>query len=338
MSNNMKRYKYNILRVLLTILLLPYILIKSNKYFKSFKDFCYTYPKFGRYEGNNEYYKQIPTDTNTLEYHYWDLKKMNIKINSFQKNELVEFSLETKKGTISCLKAQVNNSNKWAIGLHGWTEDKYLALRLVRHYYENGYNILTFDAYAHGKSYGKFTDIGYSSIEMIDEIINFISKENEVKSIGLIGNSMGASTSVFYSQTGKYKNKINWVISDCGFSNIKLQYRYYIQNNLFKKPWWLISLGFIKKFSKITKTNQNKYNLLKLMKLNSTTPILFVHGKGDSFISYEMSLDLYNYKIKKETSILSDLWTPDGSKHVYLISDYHKEYLERTLVFSKSNN
>ncbi|WP_339021125.1 alpha/beta fold hydrolase [Spiroplasma endosymbiont of Atherix ibis] len=164
-----------------------------------------------------------------MEYYYWDLKKMNIKQNSFFKKNLLEFSIDTSKGPISCLQAKNKNSKKWVIGLHGWTEDKYLALRLTSHFYDNGYNILTFDSFAHVKTYGENTDIGFSSIEIINSIINFLKTENDISVIGLIGNSMGASTSILYSQVGKYN--VNWVVAVCGFSDIKTQYRYYVQNN-----------------------------------------------------------------------------------------------------------
>ncbi|QBQ07851.1 alpha/beta fold hydrolase [Spiroplasma gladiatoris] len=337
MSKKIKKYTYNLSRIILTIILFPIIYFKSKNCFNSFKDFCYTYPRFGKYTGDSKYYQLIPTLTNTLEYHYWDLKKMNLNFESFKAEEIVEYDIKTKKGNISCIKATVDNSKKWVFGLHGWTEDKFLGLRLVNHFYKQGYNILTFDSFAHGKSYGQYTDIGYSCVEMIDEIITDLKKEYIIESIGLIGNSMGASTSVLYSQFGRYQDLIKWVVSDCGFSSIKLQYRYYIQNNYFKKPWWLVSLGYTKKFSKLTKTNQNKYNLLKYMNLNKDIPIFFVHGQGDTFIDYQMSWDMYNQKIKFETNKKSEIWTPEGSEHVYMISDYYDQYLSKTLNFAKES-
>ncbi|AGR41353.1 alpha/beta hydrolase [Spiroplasma taiwanense] len=334
MSKKIKLYTYNFLKIILSTILFPIIFIKSNKLFKLYKYFCYTYPRFGKYEGPNGEFNHIPVEVNTLEYHYWDIDKMNLGKDSFKKQDLFEFDITTDKGNISCLKALNGNSKKWVIGMHGWTEDKYLALRLVNHFYKNGYNILTFDAFAHGKSYGQNTDIGYSSISMIDQIIDNLKKEYQVENIGLIGNSMGASTSILYSQTGKFKDDISWVVADCGFSSIKLQYRYYIQNNFFKKPWWIVGMGYTKKFSKLTKTNQSKYDLLKLMNLNKEIPILFIHAIGDTFIPYEMSLDMYNKKIKFESNTLSEIWTPEGSNHVYVITDYNEQYLDRTLNFA----
>ncbi|AGR42257.1 alpha/beta hydrolase [Spiroplasma diminutum] len=332
MTRKTKLYKYNFFRIIFTIILFPIIVIWSKKLFKSYRDFCYIYPRFGEF--TNKANKFHPKKVNTFEYHLWDLDKMNLNFSTFNEKNLEEFELETEKGKISCLKAVNKISNKWVIGLHGWTEDKYLALRLVHHFYDKGYNVLTFDAFAHGKSYGQYTDIGFSSIEMIDQIIVNLKEDYQIDSIGLIGNSMGASTSLLYSQVGVNKDLITWVIADCGFSNIKFQYRYYLQNNFFKKSWWLTSFGYTNKFSKITKTNQNKYNLLKNMNLNKNTPVFFIHAIGDTFIPYEMSLDMYNKKIEFEIESISSIWTPQGSEHVSVIADYYDLYIEKTLNFA----
>ncbi|WP_342275612.1 alpha/beta hydrolase [Spiroplasma endosymbiont of Cantharis lateralis] len=336
MSKNIKKYKYNFSRIILTIILIPLILIKSKRDFKIYKDFCYTYPRSEK-ERNIGQYPNIESKLNCLDYHYWDLKKMSLKEESFKNSDIKEYRLQTKKGDISCIKVINKKSDNWVIALHGWTEDKYLALRLVYHYFKKGYNILSFDAFAHGESYGKYTDIGYSSIEMLDEIIRDLKINNNVKNIGLIGNSMGASTSILYSQKGLFKNEISWVVADCGFNKIKYQYRYYIQNNFFKKAWWLNGLNYTKKFSKITKTNQNSYNLIKNMKFNKDVPIFFIHAIGDTFIPYEMSLDMYNKKISLEKNKRSILWTPEGSEHVNVIADYNEEYINRTLEFSQES-
>ncbi|WP_169728207.1 alpha/beta hydrolase [Mesoplasma chauliocola] len=301
----------------------------SRNHYLEYKEFCYNYYRKGLTKSNIEF--------NSIELYYEDLENKKLKYlnNTFTKNEIEKVDLNSKKGNISCLVAKTNNSNKWVIGLHGWTENKYLALRLVHHYWKQGYNILTFDAFAHGLSYGKKTDIGYSSIEMLDEIILYLKNENAAESIGLIGNSMGASTSVLYAQKGSNKEKINWIVADCGFNSIKLQYRYYIENNLFHVPWWKIGFLFTHKFSKETKTPQRKYNLEKNMNKAKKIPIFFIHAKGDTFIPYEMSESVFLKKIKYEKQKVSEIWTPDGSEHVNTVVDYNKDYIHKTLEFSR---
>lgn len=322
------KYKYSFKTVLLTILFFPTVLKLSKTHFDEYKSFCYSYYRTGTNSDGIE--------VNSLDIYYDDLKnkKLNYLNNTFTNNEITDFVIETQEGNISCLVAKNPNSDKWVIGLHGWTENKYLALRLVHHYWKEGYNILTFDGFAHGLSYGDKTDIGYSSIKMIDAIIKHLKENENAKTIGLIGNSMGASTSVLYSQVGAFKDDINWVVADCGFNSIILQYRYYIENNLYYMPWWKIGFLFTHKFSKETNTPQNKYNLETNMDKAKQTPIFFIHSKGDTFIPYEMSKAMFRKKIKFEAEKISEIWTPVGSEHVNTIFDYNEDYIKKTLDFA----
>jgi hypothetical protein len=223
------------------------------------------------------------------------------------------------------------------IGLHGWTENKYLGLRLVEHFYQAGYNIICFDSYAHGQTYGSKTDLGLSTVEILDEVISHLWRQNKVTSLGLIGNSMGASTAILYSQNGKHKHKLNWVIEDSGFFNLKTLYRYYLQNNFTHQKWWLVSYNITKKFTKETKVDHDQYDLVNHMDQNTTTPIFFIHAQNDKWIPVWMSQQMYEQKIKYEPTIKSKSWFPIGSSHVHAISDYHQDYLEKTLAFAHEN-
>ncbi|ATQ35783.1 alpha/beta hydrolase [Mesoplasma entomophilum] len=323
------KYKYSAKTLFLTIFQFKTIIKNSKSYFLDYKKFCYTYYR----EGLNE--KGI--EINSIQLYYDDLKNkgLNYLNHTFNQNQIEEISLENEKGKISCLIARNKKSNKWVIGLHGWTENKYLALRLVHHFWKQGYNVLTFDGFAHGLSYGEKTDIGFSSIQMLEEIIVYLKNNEQAKSIGLIGNSMGASTSVLFIQKSKIKSLVNWVIADCGFSNIKHQYRYYIENNLYHTEWWKIGFLFTHKFSKETKTPQKKFNLLKNMKKAKNIPVFFIHSKGDTFIPFEMSELMYDKKTKFEKEIKSEIWTPNGSEHVNTIVTYNEEYISKAINFAR---
>ncbi|ATI73569.1 alpha/beta hydrolase [Mesoplasma florum] len=323
------KYKYSLKTVLITLLQMKSIKKNSSSHFLDYKNFCYNYYRDG--------FTKEGIKVNSLDIYYDDLKNKNLNYlsDTFSEKSIEEFDLFNSNGKISCLVAKNANSKKWVVGLHGWTENKFLALRLVHHFWKQGYNILTFDAFAHGLSYGEKTDIGYSSISMLETIVEHLKNEEQADSIGLIGNSMGASTSILFVQKNKLRSKINWVVADCGFSNIKLQYRYYIENNLYHVPWWKIGFLFTHKFSKETKTKQRKYNLLLNMKKAKSNPIFFVHSKGDTFIPYEMSQIMYEKKIKYEKVKISKIWTPEGSEHVNTIKNYNDDYILKTINFAR---
>ncbi|WP_051418447.1 alpha/beta hydrolase [Mesoplasma seiffertii] len=325
------RYLYNLSIIAKTIWNYKTIKSKAPANFEKYKAFCYNYPRNGKWI--NEDGTEIIS--NNLQYHLDDLKSKYMKLETFKEEDLETVELTTTKGPVSMLVAKNSQSNKWVIGLHGWTEDKYLALRLVFHYYQQGYNIITFDAFAHGLTYGEKTDIGMSSIEILDRIIEYMQKTYHPDSIGLIGNSMGASTSVLYSQVGKYNKLINWVVADCGFSSLKQQYRYFIENNFFHNSWWIEGYQFTKKFSKETRTNQNKYDLKKQMKKCVDIPIFFIHGQKDTFVPWWMSQEMYDKKRQYETRVQSEIWTPPDANHVAVIAKHHELYKMKTLNFSK---
>ncbi|WP_167373338.1 alpha/beta hydrolase [Mesoplasma tabanidae] len=323
------KYKYSAKTILLTFLQFKKIKKNSHSHFLDYKKFCYAYHR----DGFNEKGIKI----NSLDLYYEDLKNkgLNYLNDTFVYDQIEEISVCNEKGKISCLVARKKEQKKWVIGLHGWTENKYLALRLVHHFWKQGYNVLTFDSFAHGLSYGEKTDIGYSSVKMLEDIIVYLKNTEQAESIGLIGNSMGASTSLLFIQKSKMRSLVNWVIADCGFSNIKHQYRYYIENNLYYIEWWKIGFLFTHKFSKETKTPQRKYNLLKNMSKAKDIPVLFIHSKGDTFIPFEMSELMYNKKIKFEKVIKSEIWVPDGSEHVNTIVTYNEEYISKSINFAR---
>ncbi|AHI52531.1 alpha/beta hydrolase [Spiroplasma culicicola] len=324
----MKKYKYNIAILFLIILLFPWIYFRSKKAFKTFSSFCYSYPREGLVDG---------VEFNSIDTFYNDIKNKNMKPSKITITDLTEQVIYDKQNRqISCLKLVNKTSNKWVIGLHGWTENKYLALRLVEHYWLNGYNVLTFDSFAHGKTYGQKTDIGLSTIKIIDTLIEHLFDQYEVKSIGLIGNSMGASTSVLYGQKGLYKNQIKWIIADCGFDNIIYQYRHYVSQNIVKQKWWTCTLFFGLKFNRQTKTKQTRYDVVKDIK-KSKMAHYFIHGLNDTFIPYSMSERMYRQKIKGEQEIYSKLWLTPGSEHVNSIVDHTNEYIKNTLLFSNES-
>ncbi|AEM69000.1 alpha/beta hydrolase [Mycoplasma putrefaciens] len=310
--------KSNFLKIFLYLIFIyPFTFKKQQKYIDQFINFCFDYKRFDDF-------------INTYEQHLDDLKNKNINKALIKKEQIKEFELTNQHGEISCLKITNNHSKKWVIGLHGWTENKYLALRLVQQFLKDDYNILTFDQFAHGKSYGEFTDTGQSTIEMIDTVIKYLKEIEQAQEIGMIGNSMGASTSVLFAQTSNYKNQINWIVADCGFSNLIRQFRWYMSTQLFKKDWWKISIGVAKKFNKHVSTDVRNYDLLK--KMNQVkTPILFIHSKGDTFINYLMSVEMY----QKANQDITFIWTPPKSEHVRTIAEYPEKYYKEVKKFIK---
>ncbi|WP_051636045.1 alpha/beta hydrolase [Mesoplasma photuris] len=319
----MKQYRYNFIKIVITILLFPYIYFKSKSIFKEYEKFCHDYKRSGKTETGIE--------MNSFEFLNYELDELNMNHTTLKKDLIQEYSIKTRKGNISCFKMINPNSNKWVIGLHGWTGNKYSSLKLTEHYYNQGYNIIGFDSYAHGKTYGSKTDIGYSAIPIIDEIIKQLKVDHKVQSIGLIGNSMGASTSVLYAQKGKHK--IDWAIADCGFDNLQILYRYYIQNNWSHINWVISGFNLNKRFKKVLTIAPSDYDLIKNMKNAKDIPIMFIHGTADKWIPWEMSQAMFDEKSKFDSK--NEIWLVNNADHVESIAKENENYKSKTLAFAR---
>ncbi|ATZ16742.1 hydrolase [Williamsoniiplasma luminosum] len=304
----MKKYKYNWWRILLLVITFPFSILIGIIFKTKFLQFCFEY--------NRE---------SDIQEFLEDLKKKNMQLEI--PIDLIEtFDIKTDKGNISTLKLMHENSDKWVIGLHGWTENKFLALRLVMHIYNMGYNVITFDSFAHGQSYGEKTDVGYSAIPLLDQVIKYLKKNYQPKEIGLIGNSMGASTAILYGEIGAYTSDIKWVIADCGFSNLNDQFNWKMEQ-MYKINWIFLNMFIPCGFKKITGLDPRQFDLLE--KIYYDIPTMFIHSTTDSFVPYLMSQKMF----EKRNNPNDILWTPTGPDHVKVIADLNHEYKEKTKKF-----
>lgn len=333
LTNGYQKFCYSFSKILLVVLLFPFVYFYSKKYQKKFLDFCFSYQREGKFKINDTQ----TIDINSFDYHNYDchikeLNKYGYPIDWKQENYQEFFIKNDNNQDISCLTViQKKKSNKWVIGFHGWTENKYLALRLVSWFYEQGYNVLTFDSVAHGKSYGQYSDIGLTCAQDINYVINWIKNNHEVISIGLIGNSMGASTINYYLLNNEQINAINWAIVDCGFINLIVQFRYVMQYR-FNKPWWLISNGLAKRYQKFTNSNILKYDLLKKAKAGFKTPTLLIHGKEDTFVPFFMTNIIHNHQIKGHYKNYDYLFL-DNIGHVATLPNAYQTYINKIKSF-----
>lgn len=89
---------------------------------------------------------------------------------------------------------QNENSDKWAIVVHGYGGSGKLMRAKAKYFYEMRYNVLIPDLRGHGKSEGEYIGMGWKDRLDIINWINFIIKGNSNSKIVLHGTSMGAAT------------------------------------------------------------------------------------------------------------------------------------------------
>lgn len=337
-----KFYFYNFATLLYIISLFPFWIWKwlyiNKKIKNTFSDFTNNFTKFGK---NDPLY--LGVEKYSIDVLKYDAKLKNEERLAFDLNlwkTLNVQEIEILKDSISIQSLVIVNkncTNNWVIGLHGWTENKWLGLRLVKHFYDNGYNVITYDARNHGKSATVPTTIGYNEKNDLYEVIQYLNKNYKPKNIGIIGNSMGGATIIEFikSYNSQWKQlNMSWSISDCAFSSMRLQARW-MSWTIFDRHW-LWTNYTVRKNTKITNNfDINKLNPARNLHLAAKIPLLIIHGKKDEFIPISMAKQIYNNKIKYEKIKISKLSIFNNANHVESISSDYERYCEETLNFAK---
>ncbi len=170
---------------------------------------------------------------------------------------------------------------------HGYRASAYRDFSCVAEYYKSlGFNLLLIDQRAHGLSEGRFITFGvkerFDCVRWTEYIDGRIGGD-----IFLDGLSMGATT-VLMASGEKMPESVRGIIADCGFTSpeeimVKVMT---VDLKIPKEPLFRPVAWMIKKRAGFA---VNEYSTLEAMKHNKL-PILFLHGKADKFVPYEMTV------------------------------------------------
>lgn len=183
-----------------------------------------------------------------------------------------------------------NNSNKWAITVHGYTTKAEYMSSIAYKYYTLGYNVIIPDLRGHGKSEGDYIGMGWHDRLDIIKWIEYILNKDENTQILLHGISMGASTVMMVSGEELPKN-VKVIVEDCGYTSAMEELGYKLKI-MFKVP----SFPLLNICNIITKIKSG-YFITEASAINqikkSNIPILFIHGDKDKFVPFYMLDRLY---------------------------------------------
>ncbi|WP_431030150.1 alpha/beta hydrolase [Lysinibacillus sp. LZ02] len=203
-------------------------------------------------------------------------------------------------------------NDKWVLIAHGYTSRADKMTRWIRPFYENGYHVLAPDLRGHGDSEGEYIGMGWHDrldlLQWIDEIRNI----NPDAEIVLFGVSMGAAT-VMMASGEDLPSNVKVIVEDCGYSSVSDVFIYQL-DDLFGLPEFPV-LHAANTVSNI-RAGYDIYEASAVKQVaKSKTPMLFIHGDGDTFVPYEMLDDVYNAaQVEKEKLIIPNAAHGDAVK------------------------
>ena len=209
--------------------------------------------------------------------------------------------------------------------VHGITVSHICSIKYIDIFLKNNWNVLIYDQRRHGKSEGSYSTYGYYEKEDLDLWINWvIYKKSKDEIIGIHGESMGAATVIQYAAISKY---VKFIIADCGFSDLYELLRRKVKedfNGLLSPVLFLSNLK-----SRIRAKFDFRWASPINVAKNSELPMMFIHGNKDTFVPWDMSVDMYNAK----TRGIKRLYIAEGAAHAEAIKVDKMKYSTEVMAF-----
>ncbi|MBO0993722.1 alpha/beta hydrolase [Bacillus sp. SD088] len=232
--------------------------------------------------------------------------------------ELIGYYLPAKKPT-----------DKLVVFTHGYLgHAKQMGLFGQYYYEELGYNIFMADARGHGDSEGDYYGFGWPDrLDLIDWtnlLVNKLGNDTQVVYHGL---SMGAATVLMASGEKELPDQVKAIVADSAYTSVYDLFAYQMKR-MFKLP----AFPILDSTSLVTKIKAGYWlreaDAQKEVEVTDV-PILYIHGKGDTFVPTKLAQELY-----ESTNSEAELMLVDGANHgesFVLEKEVYKERLNHFL-------
>ena len=109
-------------------------------------------------------------------------------------------------------------TDRYVLISHGYTDNHIGSLKYTRMYLDLGFNVILYDLRGHGENEPTFCTYSIRERRDLEALIrDSRARYLEAKLFGIHGESLGSATSIAVLE---YKPPIDFVVADCGFSEI----------------------------------------------------------------------------------------------------------------------
>ena len=216
------------------------------------------------------------------------------------------------------------NTNRWAILIHGYGRDGTFAYDYADEYLKRGWNVLVPDLRAAGQSEGEFITMGALESRDIFDWSKKISDANPDAKIILHGVSMGAATTLLAAAL-EPKNLVA-VVEDCGYTSAYEMFTAQVKK-LFSLPEYPVMpcANLVCKLKTGVKiSDAAPINVVDKIKV----PVLFIHGDADKLVPFEMMEKLFDSCISTKEKFIVH-----GAGHADCKSTNPTAYFDKVFAF-----
>ncbi len=246
------------------------------------------------------------------------------------------------------MRLQTPNPHKYKgtiVFCHEYGSDMFSCARYIRPLLEVGFDVFTFDFRAHGHSSagsGKYRPLQWPSDKELEDVLGaclhieaLLQAEGKDTRVGLFGISRGAGAGLLAAASDP---NIAAIVCDGAFSTdttlvsymkrwahifarVKLVY----ENH--PEVFWNLLVWLLLKFAQ-PKLGRRFPSVRRALKEMQPRPILFIHGRRDSYIRSDQTALLYN-----DAPDPKYLWLVEHAKHNQSVVIEPKQYAARTIAF-----
>lgn len=228
----------------------------------------------------------------------------------FDSYRKTEYEIKGKDGyilhAVSVDTKDTRGTGKYVIICHGHTSSRYGAVKYVNCYVKLGFSCVIYDARTHGINAPDKCTLGYVESEDLMHVIDDTrSKFSDIKVLGIQGESMGSSAAI---HSLRFDTKIDFIVADCGFMST-----HEVIYDCYRNIHMQFLVPFIRLAGRIIyRVDLDNTNAMRYLE-NNKTPILFIHGAGDTFIKPYQSKKMKEKAA--EGGAYTDLILVEGAGH-----------------------
>ena len=216
-------------------------------------------------------------------------------------------------------------SGRYVLISHGYSDNRYGALKYARMYLNLGFHVLIYDLRGHGENEPTFCAYSARESRDLDALIrDSRTRYPDAAVFGLHGESLGAASSI---AALKYQPRVDFVVADCGFSAIAPVLQKGLEG--MQIPGWLVNVASLCAKIRFGYSYDDMRPIDSLK--DSTVPLLFIHGAEDDFITPD-----HSEAMQKAAQGYSEIHLFPGAGHAASVLTAPEEYGQYVEAFLKT--